>query len=55
MSEGDSIGELALLHDIRRAATIICNTTFEFLIVDKEDFNEVSFGMTVTEVSQHSD
>ncbi|XP_031551248.1 cAMP-dependent protein kinase regulatory subunit-like [Actinia tenebrosa] len=41
MSEGDSFGELALLHDIRRAATIICKTSCEFLIVDKDDFNEV--------------
>ncbi|KAK3731514.1 hypothetical protein QZH41_008547 [Actinostola sp. cb2023] len=41
MTEADSFGELALLHDIRRAATIICKETSEFLIVDKEDFNEV--------------
>lgn len=41
MSEGDSFGELALLHNIRRAATIICKEPSEFLIVDKDDFNEV--------------
>ncbi|XP_078377126.1 cyclic nucleotide-binding domain-containing protein 2-like isoform X2 [Oculina patagonica] len=41
MFAGDSFGELALLHDIKRAATIICKTTAEFLTVDKPDFDMV--------------
>lgn len=42
MSEGDAFGELALLHNIRRTATIICKENSEFLRVDKPDFDEVS-------------
>ena len=41
MFAGDSFGELALLHDMKRAATIICKGTAEFLTVDKPDFNMV--------------
>ncbi|KAJ7381256.1 hypothetical protein OS493_001373 [Desmophyllum pertusum] len=41
MSEGDAFGELALLHNIRRTATIICKEDSEFLRVDKPDFDEV--------------
>lgn len=41
MSEGDAFGELALLHNIRRTATIICKQDSEFLRVDKPDFDEV--------------
>jgi len=41
MSEGDAFGELALLHNIRRTATIICKENSEFLRVDKPDFDEV--------------
>lgn len=43
MFAGDSFGELALLHDIKRSATIICKGTVEFLTVDKPDFNMVCF------------
>lgn len=42
MFAGDSFGELALLHDIKRAATIICKGNAEFLTVDKPDFDMVS-------------
>ena len=42
MFAGDSFGELALLHDIKRAATIICKGDAEFLTVDKPDFDMVS-------------
>ena len=42
MFAGDSFGELALLHDIKRAATIICKGDAEFLRVDKPDFDMVS-------------
>lgn len=42
MSAGDAFGELALLHNIRRTATIICKADSEFLRVDKPDFDEVS-------------
>lgn len=41
MFAGDSFGELALLHDIKRAATIICKGTAEFLTIDKPDFDMV--------------
>ena len=41
MFAGDSFGELALLHDIRRAATIICKGAVEFLTIDKPDFDMV--------------
>lgn len=41
MFAGDSFGELALLHDMKRAATIICKGTAEFLTVDKPDFDMV--------------
>ncbi|KAL9967240.1 hypothetical protein ACROYT_G025424 [Oculina patagonica] len=44
MSEGDAFGELALLHNIRRTATIICKENSEFLRVDKPDFDEVILG-----------
>ncbi|CAH3124261.1 unnamed protein product, partial [Pocillopora meandrina] len=39
MFAGDSFGELALLHDITRAATVICKGTVEFLTIDKPDFD----------------
>ena len=42
MFAGDSFGELALLHDIKRTATIICKGDAEFLRVDKPDFDMVS-------------
>lgn len=38
---GDSFGELALLQDIRRTATITCRETCEILVVDKETFAKV--------------
>ena len=41
MFAGDSFGELALLHDITRAATVICKGTVEFLTIDKPDFDMV--------------
>ena len=41
LSSGAAFGELALLHDDRRRATIVCNEYSEFLKVDKPDFDEV--------------
>jgi len=38
---GDSFGELALLHNTKRTASIICSGTSEFLRVDKPDFDDV--------------
>jgi CRP-like cAMP-binding protein len=38
---GASFGELALLHNTSRKATIVCKTSCQFLRVDKEDFNMV--------------
>ena len=41
MCEGDAFGELALLQNSTRTATIICKTPCEFLKIDKEDFDQV--------------
>ncbi|XP_022304182.2 uncharacterized protein LOC111111479 isoform X4 [Crassostrea virginica] len=41
LARGDSFGELALLQDIRRTATITCRETCELLVVDKETFAKV--------------
>ncbi|XP_064637922.1 uncharacterized protein LOC135494101 [Lineus longissimus] len=41
LTEGSTFGELALLHNITRTATIICKGHSEFLRVDKEDFDMV--------------
>ena len=41
LSAGAAFGELALLHDDRRRATIVCHENSEFLRVDKPDFDEV--------------
>ena len=41
LSSGAAFGELALLHDDRRRATIVCKEYSEFLKVDKPDFDEV--------------
>ena len=41
LGSGSSFGELALLHDVRRRATIVCKEDAEFLKVDKPDFDMV--------------
>ncbi|KAJ3157511.1 hypothetical protein HK101_001407 [Irineochytrium annulatum] len=41
LEPGDSFGELALLNDVRRAATIVTTKDAELLWVNKEDFNHV--------------
>jgi len=41
LTAGDSFGELALLHNTKRTASIRCRGTSEFLRVDKPDFDEV--------------
>ena len=38
---GSAFGELALLHDARRRATILCKEDSEFLRIDKPDFDMV--------------
>ena len=38
MNEGESFGELALLNDAPRAATIECTTECHFAIMDKGPF-----------------
>ena len=43
MSDGDAFGELALLQNSTRTATIVCKTACEFLKIDREDFNQVKF------------
>ena len=41
LGSGSAFGELALLHDARRRATIVCKENTEFLKVDKPDFDMV--------------
>ncbi|KAK3101866.1 hypothetical protein FSP39_006884 [Pinctada imbricata] len=41
LARGDSFGELALLQDIRRTASITCRERCEMLVVDKETFAKV--------------
>ena len=41
LGSGSAFGELALLHDARRRATIVCKENTEFLKVDKSDFDMV--------------
>ena len=36
LDEGSTFGELALMHNVKRAATIVCKDNGEFLRVDKE-------------------
>lgn len=55
MSEGDAFGELALLHNIRRTATIICKEDSEFLRVDKPDFDEVRRNDWHSRLANHND
>ena len=38
---GDMFGELALLHNTNRAASVVCKGTSEFLRVDLPEFNQV--------------
>ncbi len=45
MSDGDAFGELALLQNSTRTATIVCKTACEFLKIDREDFNQVKFSI----------
>eukprot|EP01137_Pigoraptor_chileana_P034344 Opistho-2@26754 len=41
LHKGDSFGELALLKNITRQATILCKEATEFLSMDKEDFQGI--------------
>ncbi|KAI8851479.1 hypothetical protein BC829DRAFT_386800 [Chytridium lagenaria] len=41
LESGDSFGELALLHDVRRSATIVTKSETELLWVNKDDFIQV--------------
>ncbi|KAJ1505599.1 hypothetical protein HMI56_001035 [Coelomomyces lativittatus] len=41
LQPGDSFGEVALLKNTRRSASVICKTMVEAFSVDKEDFHEV--------------
>ena len=41
LGSGSAFGELALLHDARRRATIVCKEDSEFLKIDKPDFDMV--------------
>ena len=41
LGPGSSFGELALLHETKRRATIVCKENSEFLTLDKPDFENV--------------
>lgn len=41
MTAGESFGELALLENRPRAATILCKEDCDFAILEKEQFNEI--------------
>lgn len=41
ITPGGSFGEMALLSGMRRAASVICVETAEFLRIDKDDFHQV--------------
>ena len=41
LGPGSTFGDLALLNDDKRRATIVCKEHCEFLIVDKVDFNKI--------------
>ncbi|XP_046846831.1 cyclic nucleotide-binding domain-containing protein 2-like [Xenia sp. Carnegie-2017] len=39
MGKGDAFGELSLIRNAQRSATIVCLTTTELLYIEKEDFS----------------
>lgn len=41
LRRGDSFGELAILHDTRRKATVISREPIELLVISKEDFVDI--------------
>jgi CRP-like cAMP-binding protein len=41
LSAGESFGELALINDAKRAATVSCLTKCHFAILSREDFQKV--------------
>eukprot|EP00662_Eupelagonemidae_sp_cell21_P008222 gene8222-36179_t len=42
LKTGDFFGEIALLHNIRRTATIAAVDFCSVLVIDKDDFDEVT-------------
>ena len=49
-SSGESFGELALINDTSRAATIQCLTNCYFATLDREDYNRI---LKKIELKQH--
>ena len=41
MKAGDYFGELALIENIARSATIICKTDSSFAVLEQNDFNNL--------------
>ena len=52
LQSGDSFGEIALLSDVKRAATVITLETTEFLMVEKQDFRTVLQASTLLELNE---
>ena len=52
LKEGSSFGELALIHECKRRATIVSKEKSEFLVIHKEDF-EVSSNQCCHVISGH--
>eukprot|EP01062_Namystynia_karyoxenos_P082696 TRINITY_DN936_c0_g3_i3.p1 TRINITY_DN936_c0_g3~~TRINITY_DN936_c0_g3_i3.p1 ORF type:complete len:1790 (+),score=581.46 TRINITY_DN936_c0_g3_i3:390-5372(+) len=42
LHQGNFFGEIALLHDVRRTATVVCRRFCNLLTLTREDFNEVT-------------
>ena len=53
MGTGQSFGEIALLHDVARTATVVCSTPAELLVVERDDFLGALTGHPRTMAAAH--
>jgi CRP-like cAMP-binding protein len=44
LSDGDCFGEIALLSDVRRTATVQCRTACDLTVLARDDFRALSAG-----------